>query len=305
MAKSAAETSPPPLTFKVAPHLVEDLGLNLYTTLARVLVEFVANAYDADSPFVDLSFDSTKIKRAREVVRRQYELDTAKIQPGEKIEPLETRVLPPEITIEIEDRGHGMSRDDLNNKFLFAGRRRRKEEPDALGRSPNGRPLMGRKGLGKLAGFGVAKIIEVVSRKQGESHATRITLNYDAIMEKMSVHEIEIQEQRLDDGGGIDPSGTRIVLSHLLYDPLKSRETTIENSISEYFSAVDPAEFVIRANKKPVKPFEREHAYAWPEPDRPIEDYVEIKLPREGGGEISFSYRIRFTMPDNALNAEE
>lgn len=38
-----------PLMFKVAPHIVEDLGLNLYTTLPRVLVEFIANAYDADS----------------------------------------------------------------------------------------------------------------------------------------------------------------------------------------------------------------------------------------------------------------
>ena len=45
------------LKFKVAPHIVEDLGLNLYTTLPRVLVEFVANAYDADSPYADIRFD--------------------------------------------------------------------------------------------------------------------------------------------------------------------------------------------------------------------------------------------------------
>ncbi len=54
MPKAKDSRLPPRLTFKVAPHIVEDLGLNLYTTLARVLVEFVANAYDADSPHVDL-----------------------------------------------------------------------------------------------------------------------------------------------------------------------------------------------------------------------------------------------------------
>ena len=230
----------------------------------------------------------------------------SKGRPSATIDPLETRVLPPEITIVIEDRGHGMSRTDLDKKFLFAGRRRRKEEPQAHGRSPKGRPLMGRKGLGKLAGFGVAKIIEVISRKEGETHATRIALNYDAIMEKLSVHEIEIKEDRLVDGGGMNPSGTRVTLSHLLYDPLKSREATIEGEIAEYFSAIDPAEFEIRANGKPLAPLQRSHAFAWPEPDTtPMEDYVEKKLPREGGGEIAFRYRIRFTPPDNALNAEE
>ena len=95
-------SSPPPpaspLTFKVAPHLVEDLGLNLYTTLARVLVEFVANAYDADSPTVDLRFDAAKIKKAREVLKKQYELEKTEAEPTQKVDPLETRVLPPEIT---------------------------------------------------------------------------------------------------------------------------------------------------------------------------------------------------------------
>src|SRR5438477_3128168 len=67
MPHAQAAPSESPLTFKVAPHLVEDLGLNLYTTLARVLVEFVANAYDADSWHVDLRFDTAKIKKAREV----------------------------------------------------------------------------------------------------------------------------------------------------------------------------------------------------------------------------------------------
>jgi hypothetical protein len=56
-----------PLKFKVAPHLVQDLGLNLYTSLARVLVEFVANAYDADSPDVNVTmdFDLNAIKLRR------------------------------------------------------------------------------------------------------------------------------------------------------------------------------------------------------------------------------------------------
>src|ERR1051325_3436891 len=306
MATKAAVIPPEPLTFKVAPHIVEDLGLNLYTTLARVLVEFVANAYDADSPYVDLQFDAEKIKKAREVLKKEYELEKAKAVDGAIVEPLETRVLPADIRIVIEDRGHGMSRDDLNNKFLFAGRRRRRAEPESKGRSPKGRPLMGRKGLGKLAGFGVAKVVEVISRKAGESHATKIVLNYDEILAQPSANLVKIKDEPLADGGGLTPSGTRITLSNLLYDPLKSRETTIESEISEYFSLIDPTEFAIRMNGKPVPPLTREYAYAWPEPTTlPINDFVEKTLPREGGGEIKFRYRIRFTKPNPQLDAEK
>lgn len=207
MAKQQTSTDPAPLKFKVAPHLVEDLGLNLYTTLARVLVEFVANAYDADSPSVDLRLDLDKVKKAREVLKKEFELQKAKAEEGTAIAPLETRVLPADLCIVIEDRGHGMSRDDLNDKFLFAGRRRRREEPEARGRSPGGRLLMGRKGLGKLAGFGVAKVIEVVSRKKGEPHATKITLGYDEILRKPNVHEIQIDDERLPNGGASEARG--------------------------------------------------------------------------------------------------
>ncbi|GAF81169.1 unnamed protein product, partial [marine sediment metagenome] len=136
-----------PLKFKVAPHIVEDLGLNLYTDLARVLVEFVANAYDADSPWAKISVNKTAIDKARRVLKKEYEADVERANGTDpSVEPLETRPLSDDYKIVIEDQGHGMSRDDFGKKFLVTGRRRRKEEPGAKGRSPNGRPLMGRKG---------------------------------------------------------------------------------------------------------------------------------------------------------------
>ena len=295
------------LKFKVTPHIVEDLGLNLYTTLPRVLVEFVANAYDADSSYVDISLDHERIRKAREVIKKQYELDKAEQQSNECIvAPLETRTLPDDLQIVIEDRGFGMSRDDLDNKFLFAGRRRRSVEPAAKGRTPNGRPLMGRKGLGKLAGFGVAKRVEVVTRKEEERHATKITLDYGELIQKQNVHEIEVPDETITDGAGIAPSGTKVILSRLLYDPLRSRTRTIQEQIADYFALIDAADFEIRLNGKPIKPATRNLVYAWPEPDEvPIKDFVDKSLPREGGGQIKFRYRIRFTAPNEALEAEQ
>jgi hypothetical protein len=266
-------------------------------------VEFVANAYDADSPFAKIEFDASKIKQAREVLKHQYELEKAE-HPG-KVAPLETRTLPDEIKIQIEDRGHGMSREDLDKKFLFAGRRRRREEPEAKGRSPGGRPLMGRKGLGKLAGFGVGKRIEVMTRKRGESYATRIVLDYDKLIANQKVHEIDVDDERIKNGGGIDPSGTIVILSRLLYDPLKSRVRTIQNEIADYFALIQAEEFKITVNGHDVISEPRTLAYAWPNPELPVEEFVEKLLPREGGGQIAFKYRMRFTGEDEALEAAQ
>src|SRR5262249_11730691 len=151
----------------------------------------------ADSPYVDIQLDTGKIKNARERLKAKYELEKTEADDPSKIEPLETRVLADTHQIVIEDRGHGMTRDDVNVKFLWAGRRRRRVEPETKGRSPKGRPIMGRKGLGKLAGFGVAKIVEVTTRAKGEKHATKITLDFDDIMTKQSVQEVEVKEERL------------------------------------------------------------------------------------------------------------
>lgn len=294
-----------PLKFKVAPHIVEDLGLNLYTTLPRVLVEFIANAYDADSRYASVTLDLEAIRKAREVIKREYELDKARQTDGGHVEPLETRTLPDHLQIVIEDGGFGMSRGELDAKFLLAGRRRRREEPDARGRTPSGRPLMGRKGLGKLAGFGVAKRVELLTRKAGELHATKVTLDYNHLIGKQNVHEIDVPDETLSDFAELQPSGTRVVLSKLLYDPLKSRKTTIQEEIAEHFSLIDAADFFITLNGVRIAPAARTLVYAWPEPELPVASFVRKELPREGGGTIFFRYRVRFTGKNEALEAAQ
>src|SRR5215208_5327359 len=100
---AAAAKAPPPSTqslkFKVAPHLVQDLGLNLYTNLPKVLVEFVANAYDADSPTVNIQMDFTDIEYQRSLLKAEFEKEKkqAKGSPSKlaALTPLGKRVLPP------------------------------------------------------------------------------------------------------------------------------------------------------------------------------------------------------------------
>lgn len=110
-----------PLVMEFDPNTIEDLGIRMYSTLPPVIAELIANSYDAEAKTVEIFlYDDTENKR-----------------------------------IIIKDTGHGMTFDEINTRFLKIGRKRRKEENSQ--KSDNGkRFVIGRKGLGKLAFFGIA-----------------------------------------------------------------------------------------------------------------------------------------------------
>lgn len=111
-------------------NVLNHLGLNLYSNVAAVLSEAVANAWDADASSVDIELGGTK-----------------------KV-------------ITITDDGNGMSLADANERFLNVGYDRRK----VSAKTDGGRTPMGRKGIGKLSLFSVAARVTVVSRKGDELH---------------------------------------------------------------------------------------------------------------------------------------
>lgn len=119
-------------------NVLDHLGINLYSNIAAVLTEAVANAWDADARHVRIDLDK-----------------------GHGV-------------ITIEDDGHGMSIEDVNDKYLHIGYRRRTGGTDT---TPKGRPVMGRKGLGKLSLFSIADIIEVRSAKGKKAHGLRMVVS--------------------------------------------------------------------------------------------------------------------------------
>jgi len=288
-----------PLKFNVAPHLVQDLGLNLYTNLPKVLVEFVANAYDADSPYVDIQMDFGSIEYERDVIsalvkkeKKDAEGDASALAA---IVPLVKRFLPSAVTVKIIDRGCGMSRGELASQFLIAGRRRRDDGPTPITKTLGGRLLMGRKGVGKLAGFGVAHKITITTRKKGEVHATRIVLDYDEIGKHRTTNDIVIPDDFVADGAGIPVSGgTEIVLSGLLHEPLRSQKETIERALSDQFWLVGTAAFQIRLNGAAISGGERVYRYAWPKPEVAPEELIDEVIETEDKQSFPFRYRLRF-----------
>ncbi len=127
-------TEPTPIyQMTMSLNVLNHLGLGLYSNIPAVLSEAVANAWDADATRVFVDID------------------------------------PYGRTVTIEDDGHGMTVADANEKFLFVGYERRRGKNGAI--TPRfGRPVMGRKGIGKLSLFSIAEVVEVHSVKDGETH---------------------------------------------------------------------------------------------------------------------------------------
>jgi hypothetical protein len=118
-------------------NVLNHLGLNLYSNVPAVLSEVVANSYDADAEEVRITIDD----QVEQVV--------------------------------IKDDGEGMTLADINDRFLNVGYQRR-ESRSITERFK--RPVMGRKGIGKLSLFSVAETVEVYTTKAGEKHALRMTI---------------------------------------------------------------------------------------------------------------------------------
>ena len=185
---------------------VDKLGVKLYDRVSAVIAELISNAYDADA---------TKV-----IVRAPMGEYLAKRAGGSVSDKgLEIRVI---------DDGAGMTPGQaggMQQFFLVVGAERRNDRRRGAVSPKYGRKVMGRKGVGKLAPFGICKIIEVISsggEKIEKEEAGRIDsgfltshviMNYDAIMSE----DDDKNEQYRPETGELDDTlrertGTEIIM---------------------------------------------------------------------------------------------
>ncbi len=120
---------------------VDKLGVKLYDKVSAVIAELVANGYDAD---------------ATEVI--------VNAPMGKKLaSPIESKIEDRGFTISVSDNGHGMIPDVVNDFYLKVGSDRRQDNNRSPITSKYNRKVMGRKGVGKLAPFGICNVLEVIS----------------------------------------------------------------------------------------------------------------------------------------------
>lgn len=141
--------------FIFSPRILDHLGISAYNSIRKSLAELVANAYDADAHTVDIRLPD---------------------------------VIDDNAIITITDDGLGMTTEDVRTKFLHIGRNRRIEGE----RTPGGRLIVGSKGIGKLAGFGIAKRVRLTTRKGGLQSVLTIDASVLETVAALSEHKFEI-----------------------------------------------------------------------------------------------------------------
>lgn len=178
MTTEGAAAEPDVLKIEILGRTLQHLGKQTYKRRDLALAELVANAWDAGAPRVTITFDEDAA----------YDPATSKIV--------------------IEDEGSGMDFRQVRDEYLVIGRNRR--ETDGLVK--NGRPLMGRKGIGKLAGFGIAKTMTILTWRDGE--ALQFTLDSSKLKARDGTSEArQVDYERVDPPNS--EAGTRIVLTTL------------------------------------------------------------------------------------------
>jgi hypothetical protein len=152
----------------------------MYKRRDVAIAELVANAWDAGAKEVRLT-----------IPEEDYDTDAS--------------------NIEILDSGCGMSAEAVQNEFLVIGRNRRTHGVQTF------RPVMGKKGIGKLAGFGMARTMEITTWV-GEQ-ATHFVLDLDKLKatDGMSA-EMPVEGEAIPRPDWCkSTNGTRIILRELTH----------------------------------------------------------------------------------------
>src|SRR4029077_8277331 len=244
-ARGMADAEERTLELKFHGRIVDHLAVQTYQSPIAAIAEMVANGWDADAGKVDVTLPAN-LKHGAELV--------------------------------IEDDGDGMTFEEVQDRYLEVGYNRRGDDPTST--TETGRPLMGRKGIGKFAGFGIADrmTVDTVSKETGER--TRFSLDFERLRgdsdEYVDENPTDIPDvEWWPKGDHKRPEGTRIELSRL---KLKQRPpvTRTRQSLARRFLLLErSADFAINVNGKPIADegegsgVQFTYPEEWPEADRP------------------------------------
>ena len=231
------------LKLNFAGNIVKHLGVQMYAGRpVPAIAELISNSWDADANEV----------KVRIPLDEPWEHDN------------ENQI------IEIEDNGNGMTWEIVKDAYLDVGRDRREQEK--TDKSQGGRPLQGRKGIGKLAGFGIADILEVQTvhvgkvKEIGEQALIWFRLSADELKKTPKDAPVELiyaGPVSKAPVGGRRVKGTLVTLRRL-------REQKAQNSIHFHWSMVQRflvfgPKFRVTINDEDLKPEDLQLQWRWPE----------------------------------------
>lgn len=210
--------SRPTYSLTIALNVLNFLGPNLYSNIPAVLSELVANAWDADATevYIDVDVENDQIL--------------------------------------IKDNGSGMFIDDMNSKYLRVGYQKRGDRENNW--TPSGRHFMGRKGIGKLAIFSFAEVMEIQSCKEGQKAGC--IMNWKDISDEISNNNYIYNPRPLPlEHIGVN-QGTQILLTQLYKDKFTQSISTLRKALARRFTVIgEEHNFSVIFNGEPISEKDR------------------------------------------------
>lgn len=238
--------------FTISMNVMENLGEGLYSSVPAVIAEAIANSYDADAENVKINFD---------------------IENG---------------MITIEDDGNGMNLSECNDKYLNIGYHKR-EKGEVI--SPIWeRPVMGRKGIGKLSLFSIARNIKLHSVKTDKDgniiERNGFIMDLDKIKANLKHKKVseskEIPLESIDLNNIKIKKGTKIILTNLKKNILINTSNFLRRRLARKFSILgEKYNFKVFVNDEEISIEDRNYLekiqYLWHFGDRGEECVKECK----------------------------
>ena len=219
------------LELKIQPRVIDHLGIKMYQKPVDVISEFIANAWDADAEKVSVDIRGDQIL--------------------------------------ITDDGHGMTFRECQNNFLTVGRNRRLDTKSDKSKNKK-RPVLGRKGIGKFAGFGIAQKIKVKTTSSDNGESTVFSMDISQILDADAAgidnKIIDVLEYNDPSPENVSQHGTSICLSGITAIP---EVDLFMQDLSRRFLLVksNGGDFSVKVNGKSLS--------------EPFADAVEFLFPRD------------------------
>ena len=258
--------------------IIDSLGIQMYQSPVAAIAELIANSWDADATKVEVKLPET---------------------------------LSNDATIAVSDDGFGMTFEQCQKHYLNVGRNRRTD--DDSDKSRDGRPVLGRKGIGKFAGFGIAEVLEVDTTSGITGERTKFSLDLSDLRGAeyigTSPQEVPIIEQSGPDSELISRKGTTITLKRLKFVRRPSVHGFGRSMARRFLIAQSSDNFLVKVNGNPL-PEDDELAgveFDFPSGYRPGEAPEGLNV--EGGwgvenvGEDTLRWRVKFTK--DTISTEE
>jgi hypothetical protein len=248
---------PKPLELRIHGRVLEHLGIQMYQSPVNAVAETIANAWDADAEEVGITIPDAL---------------------GEGAE------------ITVADNGIGMTHKECQDRFLAVGWNRRGDDPNQR-TAEKKRPVIGRKGIGKFAGFGIARRITIRTVSKATGEATTFVLHVEQLMGDEYVgatpKPIPVEEYLPADEARRAEHGTTVSLGELTLGEIPPVDEFRRSMARRFLLHEAQSDFRVTVNAEPLpRSLSLQGAqYVFPKDYRPDESPTSLgEVDEEGWG---------------------